>query len=224
MDSLQNLLLFQNAIYDNDLETIKKLIISGAVHHRGCVLPNGKDPYKLARYLKQKKILDWLHSQESYSDVDRKFINAVEKSDLESVKQLFSEEMINPKQLIWPDSEEVPLGIAAETGSIEMVKLLLELGFDPTLLCPLVCAVRKQHKRIIVVLLEAGANVNELYFEKLTPLMYAAALGNLEIVKLLVEAGAAIEMKDDDNQTALDKATSNQHDDVVAYLIGLQSP
>jgi ankyrin repeat protein len=54
--------------------------------------------------------------------------------------------------------------------------------------------------------------------------MCAAALGNLEIVKLLVEAGSALNMKDDDDQTALDKATSNQHDDIVAYLIGLQSP
>jgi hypothetical protein len=225
MDTEQNLLLFQDAIYANDLETVKRLVISGAVHHRLCILPNGKEPHKLARHLKHREILNWLErSEEAYSEVDRKFISAVAKEDLESVRLLLTQEIINPKQIIWPNPDYAPLGLAAETGNIEMVKLLLEYGFDPIIFCPLVCAVRGRNINIVVLLIEAGANLNELDDGRSTPLMCAAALGNLEIVKLLVEAGASLDMKDDDDQTALDKATSNQYDDVVAYLIGLQSP
>jgi hypothetical protein len=92
MDTEQNLLLFQDAIYPNDLETVKKLVISGRVHHRLCILPNGKKPYKLARYLKHREILNWLErSKEAYSEVDRKFISAVAKEDLESARLLLTQ-------------------------------------------------------------------------------------------------------------------------------------
>lgn len=52
-----------------------------------------------------------------------------------------------------------------------------------------------------------------------TPLQIACRLGNLEIVRLLVEAGADKEIKDVGRQSPLSIAISNNHFDVTRYLI-----
>ncbi|GGG57811.1 ankyrin repeat domain-containing protein [Paenibacillus radicis (ex Gao et al. 2016)] len=52
-----------------------------------------------------------------------------------------------------------------------------------------------------------------------TPLQIACRVGNLEIVKLLIEAGADKEMKDVGRQSPLSIAISNNHFEVTCYLI-----
>jgi len=51
-----------------------------------------------------------------------------------------------------------------------------------------------------------------------TPLWYAAKDGNVEIVKLLLGAGADRSAKDNQGKTALEQARSSYHDEVVALL------
>ncbi|MHA7967760.1 ankyrin repeat domain-containing protein [Paenibacillus sp. CAU 1782] len=52
-----------------------------------------------------------------------------------------------------------------------------------------------------------------------TPLHIACQTGNAEIVKLLVEAGADLEIKDVARQSPLSIAISNRHHSVASYLI-----
>jgi predicted nucleic acid-binding Zn-ribbon protein len=56
------------------------------------------------------------------------------------------------------------------------------------------------------------------FYDK-TPLMLAAQEGNFECVKTLVEAGAALDLLDRDNFTALDYAQQNQHREVSSFLM-----
>jgi ankyrin repeat protein len=69
----------------------------------------------------------------------------------------------------------------------------------------------------ISALIEAGCDIHQGL-----PLLVAATVGNLEIVKLLVNAGVDVNKFDpDDDETALFRAMFNGHQDVVEYLASL---
>ena len=52
----------------------------------------------------------------------------------------------------------------------------------------------------------------------ITPLMMAALRGNLEVVKVLLAAGADVNMKDHKGKTAVDYALLRRNYDVAEYL------
>ena len=52
----------------------------------------------------------------------------------------------------------------------------------------------------------------------LTPLLYAADRGHLEIVQCLLANKAEVNIHDQDGQTALDYAKMCEHEDVVRFL------
>ena len=70
-------------------------------------------------------------------------------------------------------------------------------------------------------LLDAGSNVDATEYWHTSPLMNAAELGYLEMVKWLVRNGADIDLKDDFEDTALSKSTRNDRRDVFDFLISL---
>ena len=69
------------------------------------------------------------------------------------------------------------------------------------------------------LLINHGAKVNAVdNAEKWTPLMFAAAEGNLEVVEVLLENQADACQKDNDGETALTFAQDNDHPKVVELL------
>jgi len=72
--------------------------------------------------------------------------------------------------------------------------------------------------------IEAGVDVNYRYpltrndADGMAPLLYAAKLGNLEILKLLVEKGANVNVKAVNGDTALSIARKNNNDEIYNYL------
>lgn len=73
---------------------------------------------------------------------------------------------------------------------------------------------------IVRCLLENGVNIETLYDEGMTPLLLAAAQGNLDIVKMLVEYGANIKAVDTyERKTSVIWAVNNQHREVLQFLI-----
>ena len=62
--------------------------------------------------------------------------------------------------------------------------------------------------------IEAGADVNaKSGYDGGTPLIYAARNGNIEILNILIQAGADIGAKDDEGKTALDYAKESDNYD-----------
>jgi ankyrin repeat protein len=59
----------------------------------------------------------------------------------------------------------------------------------------------------------------DMWGGRMTPLIYAARVGQLEIVKLLTGKGADIHARRSQDQTALHCAAANDHEEVVAYLL-----
>ncbi len=64
-----------------------------------------------------------------------------------------------------------------------------------------------------------GGNINIKHsIYGFTPLTWAASYGHEELVKFLIKSGAGPQIKDGDGKTALDKAKTNHHDDIVKIL------
>jgi ankyrin repeat protein len=76
--------------------------------------------------------------------------------------------------------------------------------------------------RVVAVLLEAGANVTDPIDAAHTPLMAAAFQGRLDLVKLLLSAGAKVDARDGEGETALSKAClfkTKAHEAIIQELL-----
>lgn len=78
---------------------------------------------------------------------------------------------------------------------------------------------RKGLERCVNELLKAGALPNESDEMKISALMVAARIGNLDVIKLLIENGADIDSADMDGKTALSVAAREAYAGCVEYLI-----
>ena len=116
----------------------------------------------------------------------------------------------------------MPLLEAIKQENVEVVREHMESGTDPNKMfvwqgrdlagaSALHLAVSVEHKEIIEVLLENGADINIRARDQHggTPLHWAAFLGYKQIAETLVEAGADINAPDDDGYRPLDAALSN---------------
>merc|ERR1712154_80364 len=88
------------------------------------------------------------------------------------------------------------LNDAAMAGNFEEVLIRLNMGEDPNQKCyprystPLHDAVCCGRQEIVQILVERGAEVNELDYKNMTPLKLAIRYGQEDIEKMLLEMGA----------------------------------
>jgi ankyrin repeat protein len=75
-----------------------------------------------------------------------------------------------------------------------------------------------EHRQCLASLLEHGAAVDPIYADRRTPLIHAARLGDLETVRLLVEAEAYVMARDRFHKSALFYAVEAHRRDIVLYL------
>jgi uncharacterized protein len=85
-------------------------------------------------------------------------------------------------------------------------------------------AVKQENMKIVSLLIELGAEVNDedrVIYDNETPLAIAAYKGNLEIVKLLIDAGAIVNipLKDPEYWTPLMCAVMSGDFEVVKFLV-----
>jgi hypothetical protein len=119
------------------------------------------------------------------------------------------------------------LHMAAYNGHSEVVTLLL--SHDATVDCrdhegktPLIHACTGPFAKTVEILLDAGADINaQESTEGFTPLMMGAGLGQIEVVKLLLERKADKTILDNDEtkrDSALDHARNAGHTEIVKLL------
>ncbi|XP_037345133.2 ankyrin repeat domain-containing protein 50 [Pungitius pungitius] len=121
---------------------------------------------------------------------------------------------------------------AGVKGYGEVASLLLERGADPGHrdhdgMTPLLLAAYEGHDDIVELLLDAGADVDETAGPKgnvpaaaaVTPLLAAAAMGNMKTVSRLLFWGAAVDAIDCEGRTALCLAAARGSVEVVRALL-----
>ena len=122
---------------------------------------------------------------------------------------------------------------AAKKGSVEAVKSLLAI--DPGLAgardrdgsTPLHCAVWKGHQAVVVVLLEAGAEVNAHNQNDhwgTTPLHAAAHANQAAIAQILIDHGADVSATDREGRTPMFHTTFHKARAVARVLEKYVSP
>jgi hypothetical protein len=114
---------------------------------------------------------------------------------------------------------------AVSEGSLELLELFFRAGFSPDTAnnrgTPLLClAVRAGQEETVYRLLEEGAEVNSLSRDRgNTPLMDAAAENNPRIIRRLLDAGAAPDIRSKNGQSALVLAVGQQLTEIAAMLL-----
>jgi len=121
--------------------------------------------------------------------------------------------------------ENTALIKACENGSLDIAKVLVDAGANINLkskagFAPLYMAVDKKHKPIVEYLISKGVNVNEKNgLDNGSALYLASYNGSLEIVTMLVDAGADVHLKPIHGYSPLYAAFENKHKPIMEYLI-----
>ncbi len=150
-------------------------------------------------------------------------LEAVKLNDIEKVRELISHFEINP------DNAYQSLIEAIDKEHLEILTLLvnarLDVNFELLDGIPLERAVMKRNLFLVKLLLEGSADANYPLKsnDNYTPLYSAACNGDIDIVKLLVEAGANVNCVWGNNW-ALDGAARSGHAEVYNYLYPLTKP
>ncbi|KAL4955269.1 ankyrin repeat-containing domain protein [Aspergillus filifer] len=119
---------------------------------------------------------------------------------------LLAKAKVNPRA----DAQMTALHIAAKQGDDAIVKLLVKSGAD--------LEVKDSHLAVIDILLDNKVDVDLPGCDKRTPLICAAAVGELPATQLLLNKKASSRCSDDFGMTALHWAAYNGHTEVVELL------
>jgi len=144
---------------------------------------------------------------------------SIEKKDQTGFEKFLLE---NADIEIQDSNGRTPLLVAAQSDNTQALSRLLEAGASPLSKdkmgqTALHLAVNGSIK-LSSLLIKAKADVNAKNVGGVTPLMLAAGTGKMELVKLLLSAGARPDMKDYRGRSVVDWASQEQHLDVVKQL------
>lgn len=117
----------------------------------------------------------------------------------------------------------VDLPVAAATGRLDAARETLRTADGPSRHLALALAAQHGHAGVVALLLDAGEDPNRYdppgAHAHATPLHQAALAGHLDVVRLLVERGARLDIRDIHHRgTALDWAEHGGREEVARYL------
>ncbi len=117
------------------------------------------------------------------------------------------------------------LYVACSNGSLDIAKVLVDAGANVNLkttagFSPLYVAVVQKHQPVVEYLLTKGVSINEKYGSNGFTALYAScSIGSLNIAKVLVDAGANVNLKITEGFSPLYVAVLQKHQPVVEYLL-----
>jgi ankyrin repeat protein len=117
-----------------------------------------------------------------------------------------------------------PLHLASESGNVDVVRMLIERGADPTAQSKdgwtvLHHALGSGNVDVVRMLIEHGADPTAQSKDGWTVLHHASGSGNVDVVRMLIERGADPTAQSKDGQTVLHRASLSGDVDVVRMLI-----
>ncbi|KAK7074366.1 hypothetical protein SK128_009451 [Halocaridina rubra] len=199
-------------------------------------------PLHFASYTGNVKIIKLLvHAGANITAIDKEGNTplhvAISAKQIDAVQELLNfrkneKEYLNKLLTTTNNIKKAPLHIAARTGSVKVLKMLIGNGADATAIdedgyTPLHVAVENNNDDVVDELLKHQENKNENFSDLLdvpnnaqkTSLHFAAHTGNLDIFKRLLEAGADITAIDKDGFTPLHIAVATEKDHIVHEIV-----
>ncbi len=187
----------------------------------------GNTPLTLAAEFRHPEIIELLKQYgaeplDKSIDAQISLISAARRGDLVSIKKALSAgALVNGKN----PAGETALTVAIREGHLMVVEELISSGADPNIpgpyiglgYSPLHLAVFKPRQsfeygtaaEILRILLKNGADVfSDNGYKRQTPLHVAVEMDNEIAVRILIEAGSKILVRDDDGMTPLDYSES----------------
>lgn len=118
-----------------------------------------------------------------------------------------------------------PLALAAYMGHEPLVEYLLGKGADVNQVgknrgrfTALTGAVSSGHRGVVKQLLDAGADSNYWYQGGMTPVLVAAANGDVPMLEMLLAHGGDLAAETEQGKTAVSLAQEYKHPDIVDWL------
>lgn len=226
-------------VRQNNLPAVEKLLEKGAKPGHANNLP-----LKLASILGftdiVSKLLDYdvNPNVEDTDIIDTKFLNhtalmlAAEKGHADTVQVLLAK---GADPNIRHDDGYTALTLASCNNAphIDVINVLLEHGADPDVLptdqysSALFCATRSGNEDLVKTLLDKQADPNIQGLYDRTPLMWAALKGYTNIVQMLLENGAKVNISTNNKETALTFAQRGEQEakrDTIVKMLQLYNP
>lgn len=152
-----------------------------------------------------------------------KLDRAIDSQDIGAVEEAIkSGADLNP----WCAWGDTLLNDAIKTGNLEIVKILIDNGAyvegQGNCVTPLSTAIVSNNENVVDFLISKGANVNNNARENDVfnyPIIMAAHLNEPSILEKLIKAGADVNIKDSNNETALIIAAESGHKNIVEILL-----
>ena len=156
---------------------------------------------------------------------DRRLFDAILANDLVLISMLLSQNVDIRTAFIHGVEEIRPLSLAAQIGSLEIVKILVEEGANVDSTnewgsTALFYALEANHFDIADYLLEEGADI-DVSAGSCPPIIASVVSCNLNVTRYLVEHGANVNERDATGRDALDYAKLKGEDDTIAYLANI---
>lgn len=166
----------------------------------------------------------------SQMDLEESCVLSIEANNLDKVKQFLSSgysvnSFIRSRNRFWDTNCFTILAIAAFSGAKTIVEFLINKKAQINQMdlinsrTALHWAVASRNYEISKMLIEAGAHVNALDRDSVSPLILAASSGELAIVQLLIRKGALVSQCDRMNSSALHYACMRLHVSIARELI-----
>jgi ankyrin repeat protein len=164
---------------------------------------------------------------------------AVENNNYENVENLLH---YGANYRIILEDGTTPMSYAYMMGYHKIIKLLHDYGESvpnnylglsrkrirtekpkEIILDKLLLSIKNNNKEDLLKCLKEGYNINQRYFENHTiPIIYATELGNLEMIKLLYENGADLNLLDSIGNDAYFIAEVRKYTDIINYFNSLK--
>ncbi|XP_076311848.1 LOW QUALITY PROTEIN: histone-lysine N-methyltransferase EHMT2-like [Tachypleus tridentatus] len=154
----------------------------------------------------------------------KSFYASAKAGNVEKILQLIALGF-DPNHKFEDHDNETPLHIAASSGHLVVVHLLLQAGavFDHLtnqLYTPLMYSVEAGHTSVVEYLVKAGAQLDARGEDGMTALHLAARCGNVEICKVLLDTGRInVNIQDDGGWTPVIWASEHSKPAVVRLLL-----
>lgn len=215
--------LLHKAVYQNNLDLIKKLIDIGIDVNAQDI--DGSTALHVASYEYGSDVIQCLLDAGADVKIFNRFrqtpiLSAILGDNLEAIQLL-----LNAGSSLDEQDWDGDTALSCAIGNPDLLQFLLDAGANPNLCdykkrTALHYAIKYNCKDDTKILIDAGADINSKDINNRTPLNYAIYINSLKLVRLLIGSGADVDVKDIHGQYLLHKAVQRTTDtEIITELL-----